>query len=637
VLDALTGDKTRGKIQLQAVHMQAFERAKELLKQAATLARFDPSFDTLLVTDASDNGAGAALYQRRSSEDHWRPIAFWSKAFTHGAMLGWSTWEKELFALLSVCKRWRHWIEAAGSSGKRVTVWTDNSVVRHLRTATLDTFSGQKEAKVKRWARFIASMPVDISHIPGDTNLVADFLSRETLCPGDGTLDRMRSPSEITEDDDPIIDDGPELALAIRRSPRSRRSRTTLPQRRPPLAEQPLALVPFDASDNHTEMVWRRAYLDCPDYAQQFMRLESAGSGGRGGFQDGAHLFKGVIQVGGRTLVPTHLRDRVVREMHRRMGHPGKERLVRAIEGRFDWPHLRREVKEACSTCGTCNLLKGKRIINRVVNAPFPVPPTRFSEITLDFASLPPEPDVRGQQFDKALFIVDRATRFITALPCLGSDEAATIWRLFEDGYLCRFGPPATALTDRDPIFVSSTWRNLATTAGIRWVYSTAGHAQTDGLSERAIRSIKEELQATRLDNPELTWPHLLQQAVFGHNTTPHTRMGVAPFKLAHGYLPEILPVGLAPPRSDELDTNEDEIEQRISNDVDRAHYEFSRRQRQDERQHRHSRPFHVGEWVGVFNRRPTGPRLWAPRWLGPFQVTAATEAGAVELDIEGN
>ena len=333
------------------------------------------------------------------------------------------------------------------------------------------------------------------------------------------------------------------------------------------------------------------------------------GLGGRGGYQDGAHLFKGVIQVGGRTLVPTHLRDRVVREMHRRMGHPGKQRLVRAIESRFNWPRLRRDVKDACSTCGTCNLLKGRRVVNRVVNAPFPIPPTRFAEITLDFASLPPEPDVRGQQFDKVLIIVDRATRFIVALPCLGTDDAATIWRLFEDGYLCRFGPPATALTDRDPIFISSTWRHLSHLAGIRWVYSTAGHAQTDGLTERAIRSIKEELQTARLDNPELTWPHLLQQVVFGHNTTPHTRLGVAPFKLAHGYLPEILPVGLAPPRSAEPDTNEHAIEQRIDDDLDRAHREFSRRQRQDERQHRQSRP---------------------------FQVTAATEAGAVELDING-
>ena len=57
-------------------------------------------------------------------------------------------------------------------------------------------------------------------------------------------------------------------------------------------------------------------------------------------------------------------------------------------------------------------------------------------------------------------------------------------------------GVPVSIVSDRDPRFTSRFWLSLQTALGTRLHFSTAFHPQTDGQSERTIRTLEDMLRA---------------------------------------------------------------------------------------------------------------------------------------------
>ena len=51
-------------------------------------------------------------------------------------------------------------------------------------------------------------------------------------------------------------------------------------------------------------------------------------------------------------------------------------------------------------------------------------------------------------------------------------------------------GLPRVIISDRDPRFTGAFWRQLHQMLGTRLMMSTANHPQTDGQSERSLRTI---------------------------------------------------------------------------------------------------------------------------------------------------
>jgi len=425
-LDAATGgkkpNKKGGPVVLSAEQVGAFEDAKDLLCDAVKRARFEPTWQTLLVTDASDVGCGAALYQRPpdAGSGAWRPIAFWSKAFSSGAAVRWPVWEKELFALFSAGKLWRGFI----AQGKqRTIVWTDSRVVSHFRSAQWG--GGAESSKVLGWAMLLSTLRIDVSHIRGDTNIAADFLSREVAALGKEGLLGER-PLRL---DNPVLEDlelDEPLSLRVIRTADN---------------EGGLCLIPFDTRASEADVrVWEAAYLACPDYGTDFRRLQAESGGGGTAAAGPTQLYRGVLQKGSVVLVPLALRLRVVQEMHKRLGHPGETRLVMALRERFEFPKLRSEARCIVSTCGTCCLLKGHRRLRRVLNAPIPPPVSRWADVCMDFMFLGPVRDHRGGVWDKVLLVVDMCSRYVIAMPAKRNDTAPSMWKDVRTGYFLCLG-----------------------------------------------------------------------------------------------------------------------------------------------------------------------------------------------------
>lgn len=139
---------------------KAFQLLKYKLTHAPILSL--PSFDKTFEVEcnASGVGIGAVLIQEG------RPIAYFSEKLD-GAALNYSTYDKELYALIRALETWQHYLRP-----KEFVIHTDHEALKHLK-------SQQKLSKRHvRWITFVETFPYVIKYKAGKTNVVADALSR---------------------------------------------------------------------------------------------------------------------------------------------------------------------------------------------------------------------------------------------------------------------------------------------------------------------------------------------------------------------------------------------------------------------------------------------------------------------------
>ena len=140
---------------------------KKLTTEPPVLRHPDPERTFKLFVDASNISVGAVLSQQ--FEDGEYPCLFYSRRLAK-AEENYATSEKEFLALVTVTKKFRKYL-----LGKRFTTYTDNNAVKLL--------LNKKDLiqRMHRWILQLAEYAMDIKHISGTKNIVADFLSRYNL------------------------------------------------------------------------------------------------------------------------------------------------------------------------------------------------------------------------------------------------------------------------------------------------------------------------------------------------------------------------------------------------------------------------------------------------------------------------
>ncbi|KAE8718992.1 DnaJ protein ERDJ2A [Hibiscus syriacus] len=142
------------------LQQKAFELLKDKLWYAPILRlpNFSNTFE--LECDASGIGIGAVLMQER------QPIAYFSEKLK-GAQLNYSTYDKELLALVRALEVWKHYL-------------LPKEFVIHMDHESLKWLNGQGKLNKRhaRWVEFIESFPYIIKYKQGKDNIVADALSR---------------------------------------------------------------------------------------------------------------------------------------------------------------------------------------------------------------------------------------------------------------------------------------------------------------------------------------------------------------------------------------------------------------------------------------------------------------------------
>ena len=160
-----------------------FEELK--LQTTRDLMLFHPNSSApfRLQTDASDFVVGAVLLQE--CEGKQVPVRFYSRKLT-GIQLKWVPWEKEMYAVVAALVKW-----AVVINFQPVVGLTDHQALHHYLTEHVETPSGPRGRRA-RWHMLLYQFDLVIQYIPGDTNVVADALSRWAYPANGGRDDATR-------------------------------------------------------------------------------------------------------------------------------------------------------------------------------------------------------------------------------------------------------------------------------------------------------------------------------------------------------------------------------------------------------------------------------------------------------------
>ncbi|CAM8990808.1 unnamed protein product [Rhodiola kirilowii] len=241
------------------------------------------------------------------------------------------------------------------------------------------------------------------------------------------------------------------------------------------------------------------------------------------------------------------------------------------------------------------------------------------------------------------LVVVDRLTKYGHFSPIAAGFTAASVARVFVRD-ICRLhGMPNNIVSDRDPIFMSSFWKELFQLQGTRLTHSSAYHPQTDGQTEVLNRILEDYLRFFVNDN-QTNWPELLPWAELHYNTAHHSATQLTPFEAVYGHAPLTLKdysPGSSPVAAiDQLLTTRTHLISQLKDNLARARLRMT----QQANKHRKDVEFKEGDWVYVklHPYRQTSGRnqrcsKLAKRYYGPFQISARVGNVAYRLALPAN
>jgi len=163
---------------------KAFDEAIRMVSRETILAYVDFSKPFHIYTDASDYQLGGVIMQ------DGKPLAFYTRKL-NSAQAKYSTGEQELLSIVEILKTFETIL-----LGQRIIIHTD-----HLNLL----YAKQASNRLYRWRMLVEEYGVELEHVAGEKNVVADALSRLDMRPSD--YDEQETNflhTYITEDD---IDD----------------------------------------------------------------------------------------------------------------------------------------------------------------------------------------------------------------------------------------------------------------------------------------------------------------------------------------------------------------------------------------------------------------------------------------------
>ncbi|GJR64295.1 reverse transcriptase domain-containing protein [Tanacetum coccineum] len=322
--------------------------------------------------------------------------------------------------------------------------------------------------------------------------------------------------------------------------------------------------------------------------------------------------------------------DYVLREIHAGSCsmHSGPRFVVaRALRSGYYWPTMHRDAGDMIKKCNDCQV---HRPIPRQpqqeltpITSPWP-----FYKWGIDIAG--PFPVAAGGL--KFLIVaIDYFTKWIEA-KAVATITGNQVKRFVWDNIVCRFGLPGEIVSDNGKQFCDNPFKDWCTRLSITQRFASVKHPQTNGLVERANRSLGEGIKA-RLDRHKGRWVEELSHVLWAHRTTIKVSTGDTPFSLVYG----TEAVNIAT-NDDERRIDLDILEERREQAAIREEKAKSQMKGYyDARVRRVS--FRPGDFVYRANdashAEDTGKL--GPKWEGPYEVTEALGKGAYKLrDMEG-
>jgi len=387
--------------------------------------------------------------------------------------------------------------------GQKVILRTDHHSLKWLKTFK------QPEGILARWIKTMAEYDYDIEHRPGRLHSNADALSRQTCkqCWGKVApthwIDECERAEEVTH-------------------PLSIHTITMVPEF---TMEDIAQLQAEDPERGSAYRVMQEGLDPSPDELRGF-RLESRAllSLQPEVRMEGEVLVKGQHESA-RLIVPMSLRYRLFQTTHAgpTAAHLGPLRTTLQLRQSYYWRGMKKDVADWYRQCDECAKGKGPPVrphghLQKVqVGAPLDL-------VTMDVVSgLPTATD--GSKY--VLVVVDAFTKWVE-IYALPDQKASTCMTAVYNGFLSRFGLPRQLHSDQGRNFESVLVRELCTLIGIHKIRTTPFHPRSDGLTERANRTLLQMLRAVTDEHPQ-EWPSKLPALLAAYRMSVHSTTVTTP------------------------------------------------------------------------------------------------------------
>ncbi|GKA32938.1 reverse transcriptase domain-containing protein [Tanacetum coccineum] len=330
----------------------------------------------------------------------------------------------------------------------------------------------------------------------------------------------------------------------------------------------------------------------------------------------------------------------VIREIHEGSCsmHAGLRFVIaKAMRLGYYWPTMHRDARDMIRTCNDCQI---HRPVPRNPQQPLtPITaPWPFYKWGIDIAG--PFPEGPG----KVKFLIvamDYFTKWIEAkavATITGNQVKKFVW----DNIVCRFGLPGEIVSDNGKQFSDNPFKDWCEKLNITQRFASVKHPQSNGLVERANRSLGEGIKA-RLGEGNKNWIEELPHVLWAHRTMIKSSHGDTPFSLTYG-TEAVIPaeIGMPTYRTAVVDAVHNDEELRLNLDLleerrERAAIREAKAKLKMTKYYNarvRGVTFRPGDFVYRSNEAShamDGGKL-GPKWEGPYEVTEALGDGAYKL-----
>ncbi|UYV68861.1 hypothetical protein LAZ67_6001298, partial [Cordylochernes scorpioides] len=389
-----------------------------------------------------------------------KPLSYASASLT-SPQKHYSQIEKELLALYFGCKRFHYFLY-----GRKFTAYTDHKPLVSLLKKNFD----QMSPRLQRLSLYLLNYQFELKFIPGKSMIPADTLSRHFL------------PQEQMEDKElDLCSQTFVLNVEIKDQRLTRLQEDTLNDKECCLLKQ------------YISTGWPLHKKNLPSNLKPYWE-----------FKEELHEWQNLICRGNKLLIPKTQRSDILKILH--ASHQGINNTIALAKGFIYRPGMNKEIEELINNCSICQQTS-------IANLKEPLLPHQAPEYPWQKVGI----DIFQIESSKYLLIADYFSKYpeIYQLQDMTTD---TIIRRLKRTF-SNFGIPETLVSDNGPPFFSKEFHNFTRTWNIVHVTSSPYHAQSNGMVERTVQTLKKLIKRC---GEESTDPYL---ALLNLRNTPHNNL----------------------------------------------------------------------------------------------------------------
>ena len=516
----------------------SFEVLQSILSKPSYLVHVDTKRQLFIDLDASKEfGIGAMLYYVKEAylkdlqpgkfppRHAIEPVLFLSRLVTGAESRYWPT-ELEIAGIVWVLKKVRHIVEASSNT---TVIYTDHgSALGIASQTTLTTTSTDKlNLRLVRASDYIQRFNLDIRHKPGKQHIVPDALSRLASA-------NINTPPRNS-------DEGELDALFT----------ASLVEMDPQFKQRILDGYKSDLNWQKITQVLDSGGEDAATLP--FCRGEDGLIFRSDGFTTGDHAYEP------RRLCIPHPVVADILQLAHDDGHAGYAKCFEQISASWYIRGLSRYLRDYLKHCPQCLVYQTRRHAPYGSMQPILTPPIPFHTITMDFILALP---ISRQGFDTAMSVTCKFSKRVTIIPGKATWSAGE-WgiALLDRLDIADWGLPKAIISDRDRKFLSDMWTAIFRKLGVKLMYSTAYHPQTDGQSERTNQTVEIALRfhLATMESPA-DWPLVLPKIQRYFNNAQSATTSKTPNEASYGFTP-VQPISLWKPAAEDVQKTSAEID----------------------------------------------------------------------------